>query len=147
MKIKAMLLILAIFSSPALGFVDLASADPTPACDSLAVRLYGASDGWFVRTEKCYHGKSSREDDVNIILIPVDGGWYGPDCEVVIERKDAEAPDDNRYIYRVGQGICSIKYKAGKIHVEQKGESSLQYQVQKGSYKDEEGGVVIFTMP
>lgn len=147
MKIEAVLLVLAMFFGASLGFVGQASADPTPDCDILTIRLFGASDGWFVEATKCYHGKSSREDDTNIILIPVSEGLYGPDCEIVIKKKGANASDDYRYVYRVGQGICNIKCKAGKIHVHQRGESSLQYQVQKGSYSDDRGGVVTFNIP
>ncbi|MCF8032961.1 MAG: hypothetical protein K9K66_08110 [Desulfarculaceae bacterium] len=147
MKIKTVLLALVMFFGPALGFVDRASADPTPNCDILSITVAGAGDGWFVEATKCNHGKASREDDVDILLLPVDEGFYGPDCEIVIEKKDATTLDKNRYVYRVGQGICSIKYKAGNIHVEQKGEWSLQYQVQKGSYADDRGGVVTFNIP
>ena len=147
MKIKAMLLILTMLFVPALGPVGQALADPTPFCDTLLVWLDGASDGWFVDTKKCYHGKSSREDDKNILLMPVDSGLYGPDCEIVIERKGTKILGGDRYVYRVGQGICSVKFKAGKIHVEQKGELSLKYTKQKGSYKDERYGVVTFIIP
>ena len=147
MKIKAVPLILAMFFVPVLGFVGLASAEPTPDCDILTVYLNGASDGWFIETKKCYHGKSSRVDDTTILLIPVSEGLYGPDCEIVIGKRDAKASDENGYVYRVGQGICNIKYKAGKIHVEQKGELSLQYQMQKGSYSDGRGGVITFRIP
>ena len=147
MKIKAMLLILAMLLVPALGLVGPASADPTPACDTLLVWLGGDSDGWFVDAKKCKHGKASRVDDVNILLLPVDSGLYGPDCEIVIEKKDAKIIEENRYVYRVGQGICNIKLKAGNIHVEQKGEMSLQYTKKKGSYRGDSGGEVSFIIP
>ncbi|MCB2193252.1 MAG: hypothetical protein KQI62_16895 [Deltaproteobacteria bacterium] len=148
MKVKAVLLVLAIFFAPALGFVDRASADPTAHCDILNIIIEGANDGWFVKATKCHHGKSSRVEDTWILLEPADeAALYGPDCEIVIDKQDANTSDNNRYVYRVGQGICHAKFKAGKIHVEQKGESSLQYQVQKGSYADDRGGFVTFNIP
>lgn len=148
MKISAALLVLTMFFAPALGFVGQASADPTAPCDTLNIIVEGTGEGWFVEATKCHHGKSSRVEDTWILLEPVDeSALYGPDCEIVIYKQNVNVSLDDRYVFRVGQGICHIKFKAGNIHVEQISGKPINYVVKKGSYGEELGGTVTFTAP
>ncbi|MCF8066520.1 MAG: hypothetical protein K9K65_16510 [Desulfarculaceae bacterium] len=148
MKIAVVLLVMAMFFAPALGFVDRASADPTAPCDILNIIVEGSGDGWFVEATKCHHGRSSRVEDAWILLEPVDeSALYGPDCEIVIYKQNVNASLDDRYVFRVGQGICHIKFKAGNIHVKQINGKPINYVVKNGSYGEDLGGTVTFTAP
>ncbi|MCB2226697.1 MAG: hypothetical protein KQH53_08460 [Desulfarculaceae bacterium] len=148
MKIKAALLSLTMIFGLALGFAGQASADPTAQCDILNVIVEGGGEGWFVKANSCRHGKASRVQDKWILLEPVDElALYGPDCEIVIYKQDADASDNIGYVYRVGQGICHAKLKAGKIHVEHLSGKPAQYVVKKGSFGQGVSGSVTFTLP